>query len=136
MFFKSTQVFFYLCKEKNGKRHSEPKLRFLFGNCLESPSPLLLSTIYYMRFTKFQNRPSEGPQKPEELTLSKIKYEKFRQKSNFMFIEKMLKILKFVNCGQIRSILKNWHHQKMMFFSIRFYTLRYPFFIKSSLNYI
>ena len=89
-----------------------------------------------MRFAKFQNRPSEGPRKPEELTLSKIKYEKFRQKSNFMFIEKMLKILKFVSCGQIRSILKNWHHQKMMFFSIQFYTLRYPFFIKSNPNYI
>ena len=134
MFFKSTQVFFYLCKEKNGKRHSEPKLRLLLWNCLGSPSPLfcqqyryLLCT--YMRFTKFQNRPSEGPQKPEELTLSKIKYEKFRQKSNSMFIEKMLKILKFVNSGRIRSILKNWQ----LFFSIRFYT---PFIIKSSPNYI
>ena len=72
----------------------------------------------------FQNRSSAGPQKPEKMTTKNQVWKVSTKNSNYslrngckIYFNKVFfkKTFKFVDYGQIKSIFKNWQHQKIKF---------------------
>ena len=73
----------------------------------------------------YQNQTCEGPQTHKRLTLSKIKFWPKNQILHWKMSKKQFKISKVLDSSPIRSMFKNWQHQKIMFFQIWFQKLNF-----------